>query len=240
MRGTLVCHTEGYKMVRFILHLVMTVSAVAVLESSSLSPDQIETPNGTVVAKLITEGSREEIILKFPRTATEMLVWRSPDAKQEASVEYGKERVSRLMWSAKAEGNKDYFLVTVTELQRYGDVYDPHAIYVFSTQTGEMLWKKVFGRRWRELVACSTESGLVATVIPVAENAYDDAVVVFDAQTAREINAIYLSEIKQRIAPSAVGVERIDFATKNRLKIELYGESDKELFNYLWRFGRKG
>jgi hypothetical protein len=199
--------------------------------------EPIESPDQLFAARIESEKGQYRLVVENKLNGSMKIGWANSAGSKEDSVEYGKEVPSKPVWAPTSNDARVHLLAMLTERQRYDDTYDPYAVYMFSAETGRLLWSKTLGRRWDEAIEWSPRSDAILILThPVgSEGVTGDTLAVVDSETGVESARINVSKLKEMGFPTATGIESMRFVGDDVIQINLY-EKDSGAASYTWHF----
>ncbi len=202
------------------------------------TPTQLDSPDKSFTAQVKIENNRSILAIRNNKTNRCTIAWTGTAGSIEDSVEHGKERVAKMLWSPGRTSDGDRLLLVATERQRYADVYDSYAVYMFSARQERLLWTKIFGRRWDESVDWSPRCDLVATVTSPggAEAVLGDACVVISSAAGNEVKTIHVSDLIDQGLSTVTDIESARFVSEDAIRLRLYQKDNPDLIQYIWHF----
>jgi outer membrane protein assembly factor BamB len=215
------------------------VALTALRQLCPAAVEPIESADQLFAARIESEKGQYRLVVENKLKNRTMIAWASSAGSKEDSVEYGKEIPSKLVWAPTSNDTGVHLLAMLTERQRYEDTYDPCAVYVFSAETGTLLWNKTLGRRWDEAIEWSPRSDamLILTHPVVSEGGTGDTLAVVDSKTAVELARIDVSKLKASGFPNATGIESMQFVADDVIQMRLY-QKEGGTTSFTWHFRR--
>lgn len=211
---------------------------IAAAEVWPASATHSDAPDRAFSADVEVRPNGSRLFIRNNHTGVKRIVWTGTVSATDNSVKYRQQRVAKLLWSRVRGTSGDRLLLLVTEIQRYRDVYDPDAIYVFSAQRARLLWSRVIGRRWEELVDWSPKFDEIVTVVSTVgpEAAKGDCCVVIDGIKGTNLSTVCVADLAGFGLDTVTGIQNARFSSGDVVQLRLYQSDSTNTRSYRWDF----